>query len=63
MAQPAEDGRANDAVEALLAEAFALPRTAVSIVSGRSARDKIVTVDGIDRAEADRRLAERSSAA
>ena len=63
VAQPPEDGRANDAVVALLAETLELPRGAVSIVSGHAARDKIVTVDGIASAEADRRLEERSSAA
>jgi uncharacterized protein (TIGR00251 family) len=63
VAQPPEDGRANEAVLALLADAFELPRGAVSIVSGHAARDKIVAVDGIGSDEADRRLEERSSAA
>ena len=63
VAQPPEDGRANDAVVVLLAEALGLPRSAVSIVSGHSGRDKIVALDGIDRAEADRRLGERSISA
>jgi uncharacterized protein (TIGR00251 family) len=63
VAQPPEDGRANDAVVALLAETLELPRGAVSIVSGHAARDKIVAVDGIASDEADRRLEERSSAA
>ena len=58
---PAEDGRANDAVVALLTETLALPKGAVTIVSGHATRDKIVAVDGIDPAEADRRLAERST--
>ena len=61
VAQPPEDGRANDAVVALLSETLALPKGAVTIVSGHAARDKIVAVDGIDPAEADRRLAERST--
>ena len=60
VAQPPEDGRANEAVVALLAEALELPRSAVAIVSGHSGRDKIVALDGIDPAEADRRLGERS---
>jgi uncharacterized protein len=61
VAQPPEDGRANEAVVALLSETLALPRSAVTVVSGHTARDKIVAVDGIDSAEADRRLAERST--
>ena len=52
-----ERGRANDAVLALLAEALALPRASVSLVSGGSSRDKIVEVSGIDPDETDRRLA------
>jgi hypothetical protein len=63
VAQPPEDGRANAAVVALLADTLELPRGAVSIVSGHAARDKIVAVDGIDAAEADRRLGERSASA
>ena len=62
VAQPPEDGRANDAVLALLARTLDLPRSAVSIVSGHAARDKIVALDGIDPAEAERRLVERSAA-
>src|SRR5256885_16929035 len=63
VAQPPEDGRANEAVVALLAEALELPWSAVTIVSGHSGRDKIVALDGIDPAEADRRLGERGSTA
>jgi len=63
VAQPPEDARANAAVVALLASTLELPRSAVSVVSGRSARDKIVAVEGIDAAEADRRLGERSDGA
>ena len=59
--QPPEDGRANEAVMALLAETLALPRRAVRMVSGHAGRDKIVAVEGMDSAEADRLLGERSS--
>jgi uncharacterized protein (TIGR00251 family) len=61
VAQPPADGHANEAVVALLAEALALPRRAVSIVSGHAGRDKIVAVDGIGSAEVDRLLGERSA--
>jgi hypothetical protein len=53
---PAEDGRANEAVLRLLAEQVGLPRRAVSLFSGHSAREKVVQVDGLDRAESERRL-------
>ena len=61
VAAPPEDGRANEAVLALLARELELPRSAVTLVSGHAARDKIVVLDGIDSAEVDRRLGERST--
>jgi uncharacterized protein len=62
---PPERGRANDAVVALLADALGLRRDAVRLVSGGSARDKVVEVDGLTTSEAERRLAlaERKRAA
>jgi uncharacterized protein len=51
-----EDGRANDAVLDLLARELSLPRRSLSIVSGRAAREKVVLMEGIDRAESERRL-------
>lgn len=41
-----EDGRANAALEALMAEAFAVPRSQVSVVQGATARLKTVAVKG-----------------
>ena len=54
---PAEDGKANDAVVRLLADALDLPRHDVSIVSGHAARDKVVALEGIAADEAELRLA------
>jgi uncharacterized protein (TIGR00251 family) len=51
-----EQGRANDAVVRLLATALALPREAVSIVSGHSGRDKIVELAGVGPGLVERRL-------
>jgi uncharacterized protein (TIGR00251 family) len=51
-----ERGRANDAVVDLLSRKLELPRGAVSIVSGHTGREKIVLLQGIDRAESERRL-------
>jgi hypothetical protein len=53
---PPEGGRANEAVLDLLAKQLGLPRRALSIVSGRTARDKVVEMAGIDREEAEGRL-------
>jgi uncharacterized protein len=54
VAAPPEGGRANEAVLRLLADRLGLPRRAVTIVSGHTAREKIVELDGIsqERAEA-----------
>jgi uncharacterized protein len=53
---PPERGRANDAVLDLLAERLDLPRRSLSIVSGHGAREKVVLMEGIGPAEAERRL-------
>jgi uncharacterized protein len=54
---PPEDGRANQAVIGLLAEALRLPRRAVSIVAGHGSRDKVVAFEGISAGEVESRLA------
>ena len=56
VAAPPEGGRANEAVIRLLAETLSVPRHAVTLVSGRGARDKIVELTGIDGPQAERRL-------
>lgn len=45
-----ERGRANEAVESLLAQALALPRAAVKVVAGHAARDKTAEIAGLDAA-------------
>ena len=52
-----EGGKANAAVTELLASTLGLPRRAVEIVSGHAARDKVVSLIGIDAHETERRLA------
>ena len=42
----AVDGAATDAVLRAVADAFALPRRAVTLVSGRTARTKVLELDG-----------------
>jgi uncharacterized protein len=53
---PPERGRANDALVGLLASALEVPRASLRVVGGRSARRKVVEVDGLGPEEVDRRL-------
>lgn len=57
MAAPAESGRANAALLELLAGTLGVKASQLRVVSGLSARDKIVEVTGIDTAESERLLA------
>ena len=50
VAAPPSDGRANQACIEALAAALNVPRRAVTIVSGKATRTKIVRVDGADPA-------------
>lgn len=56
VAEAPERGRANEAVLRLLAEALTLPRTALTLVSGHGAREKIVELTGIGPGLIERRL-------
>jgi uncharacterized protein len=51
-----EDGKANEALVALLAETLDLPDSSVEIVRGHSSRDKTVAVHGLSEAEVEARL-------
>lgn len=53
---PAEQGKANAAVEALLAERLGVPRDHVRVVSGRASPRKRVEIAGLSEAEARSRL-------
>jgi len=50
------EGEANAALEALLAKALGVPRSAVRVAKGATARLKQVAVDGLDAAQARARL-------
>ena len=56
VAAPAERGRANDAVERVLAAAVGLPPENVRIVAGAASPRKIVEIAGLSDAEVERRL-------
>jgi uncharacterized protein YggU (UPF0235/DUF167 family) len=58
---PAEGGRANEAVVRLLADTVDLPRRRITLVSGHTARDKVVELEGVEAGEAERRLAGASA--
>jgi uncharacterized protein YggU (UPF0235/DUF167 family) len=51
-----QDGRANAALEALLAKILGVHKSAVRVVAGRASTRKRVDVDGLSREEIDRRL-------
>jgi uncharacterized protein YggU (UPF0235/DUF167 family) len=54
-----ERGRANDALLDFLAEVLGVSRSRLTLVAGASSRDKVVQVDGLTRADVERRLAGR----
>jgi uncharacterized protein len=49
---PPVDGKANEAAIRLIAARVGVPRSAVRIVRGESARDKLVRIDGLSADEA-----------
>jgi len=57
IAAPPERGRANNALAELLSGALAVPRSSVRVVSGHASKTKVVEVDELTAAEAERRLA------
>ena len=56
LAAPPVEGAANEALVAFLSDALGLPRRSVSIVSGKTSRDKRVRIEGLDEATARERL-------
>lgn len=55
--EPPDGGRANAAVEALLAKRLGVAKRDVAIVSGRKSRDKRIRIDGMSAAAVLERLA------
>ena len=56
VAAPPIEGKANSALERLLAKALGIPKTAVSVAAGGRSRDKTVVIDGLSQDEALKRL-------
>lgn len=59
VAAPADRGRANEALLALLARALGLPPGQVRLVAGATSRDKVIEAEGITIEDAERRLEAR----
>jgi uncharacterized protein (TIGR00251 family) len=57
--EPAERGRANAAVERLLAASLGVPVASVRIAAGGASPRKVVVVDGLETDEVHRRLGRR----
>ena len=53
---PPVNGKANSAVEKILAETLTVPRDSVKIVRGHGSRDKVAEVRGLDTQEMRDRL-------
>jgi uncharacterized protein len=53
---PPQDGRANRALEALLAEALRLKKNAVAVAGGQNSAHKRVAITGLSRDEIGRRI-------
>jgi hypothetical protein len=56
VAAPPVEGRANEATQALLAEALGVDRADVELTSGTTSRSKRFRLRGVDAAEVDKRL-------
>ena len=62
VASPPVDGAANAALVAFLAKTLKIPRSAVRLASGETARLKRLELDGVDQAELVRAFGPRPSA-
>ncbi len=60
VAELPDGGRANAAVESLLAEIVGAPRHHVRVISGYESRQKIVEIEGLDEEDLERHLPGRA---
>ncbi len=56
---PPVDGAANEALIRFLADTFSVPKSQVEIVSGHTAREKIVRINGVSQETANQLLSEK----
>ena len=57
---PPTEGRANAALEKMIAKALGLPPSAVAVTSGARSRVKTLRLEGVDEARAGERLGRRT---
>ena len=57
VAEPPENGRANEAVLRLLAATLDVPRGRLTLVSGHTSREKVVVLEGVEPGRVERLLA------
>ena len=55
---PPVKGKANDALERILAKAVGVPKSHVRLISGRRGRKKTMAIDGVNEAEVRRLIRE-----
>jgi uncharacterized protein len=55
---PAERGKANGAIEAVVAEALGIPQASVRVVTGTTSPRKVLEIAGLSESEVHRRLSE-----
>jgi len=53
---PARDGKANDAVEALLAARIGIAKSAVRLLRGAATRHKVIEVQGVEKEALEARI-------
>jgi len=53
---PPVEGKANAALEAVVAKALDVPKSRVAVVSGARGRDKTLAIEGLTQADVDARL-------
>jgi uncharacterized protein (TIGR00251 family) len=53
---PPADGRANEAVCAILAKTLGLPKRSIDVQRGAASRDKVVSIEGMDEQQVKRCL-------
>lgn len=56
VAAPPERGRANDELVRLLSQRLGVARSGITLVSGHTARDKLVELRGVDARDVERAL-------
>ena len=56
VAQPPEDGKANRAVEQLLAETLNLPKSSITVIAGHTRPQKTIQITGLSPQQIETRL-------